>query len=109
MSKVAPTIRAVLSAASLGLSLAAHAAGTEQPDADTVRPRFEVQATRLQAAPDRRSADGRFQLDARLQPGESRGQNGGELVLQAKLAGATAAACDNGGIFADGFEAPGPG
>ena len=104
MSKVAPTICVALVGASLGLSLGAHAASVEQPDADAVQPRFEVTAARLQASPDRRSADGRFQLDARLQPAEPHGQNGSGLALRAKLASATDAACDSSGIFSDSFE-----
>ena len=108
MSRVAPTICAALMGL-LPVPRAAHAASAEQPDADAVRPRFEVTATRLQASPDRRSADGRFQLDARLQPGESNGQNGGGLTLRAKLASATDTACDAGAIFSDSFETPGPG
>ena len=84
---------------------AALAASDHAVSNGALKPRYAIEAARVQASSSHPSSDARFTLGARLQRADSP-QTGSGIALKATLvADATDAACDaSGTIFADSFE-----
>ncbi len=81
---------------------AADAAGTGQ---SAQAARFSIIDMRLQAAPQTRSIDHRFDVAADLRAAPDAAQYGGAFELNARLVSAVATACTPAGVlFANGFE-----